>query len=229
MPCSDDDDDTTSCTSQFSDTGQSSSHAGSPNLSPPRVYNQVESGYRIIWTENLVHRVNKLHRCNGANLKLIEKPKQGLHSELGFKCSRCGRVTPLPTSCPNEATMNPTQQGVDINRRATFAALEIGIGQESLTTLCEILELPMPVLNNAHHAHEEKILQAQTEIVENHLKKVRAEARAVSLRNDGLDPSDDSLTADITVSFDGTWSKRGYTANNGNAFVISADTAWESS
>ncbi len=206
------------------DTELSTSHAGSPKMSSSQAYNQVESGYRIIWTDNLVQCVNKLHRCNGANLKLVEKTKQGLHSEMGLKCSHCGRVTAFPTSCPNEETKNPTRQGVDINRRATFAALEIGIGREALATVCEILELPTPVHSKSYQAHEESILHAQVEIVEKHLKEARAEARAVSIRNDGLDPSDESLTADIPVSFDGTWSKRGYTANNGIAFVISADT-----
>ena len=64
-------------------------------------------------------------------------------------------------------------------------------------------------------------MNAQTE---EHLKSARAEAHAISLTNAGLDPNDSSLIADIAVSFDGTWSKRGFTANNGIGFVISADT-----
>ena len=127
---------------------------------------------------------------------------------LGFKCSRCGRTTVLPTSCPNSRfPIHANRQGVDVNGRATFATLETGIGREALTTICEIMELPTPCSLKAHRDHEQAILDAQLEIVDKYVVEARAEARALSLTNDGLDPCDESLIADIAVSFDGTWSK----------------------
>lgn len=187
-------------------------------------YAPIGSGYRIIWTDSLIDLVNKVHRCKNATLKLLEHSRLGLHSVLSFKCSRCGRCSDMPTSCPNSKSKHRHHQGVDINRRAVFASLETGLGRESLATICELLELPTPVLPSSYVNHEETILDAQLEIVEQYLKEARDEARRVSLTNAGLDPNDSSLTADLAVSFDGTWSKRGYTANNGIGFVISADT-----
>ena len=142
-------------------------------------------------------------------MKLTETGKRGLHSVLGFKCSRCGRTTLLPTTtCPNKNSSHIKHQAVYINRRATFTTLETGIGREALTTICEIIELPTPAFPQAHSDHENVILEAQLEIVDQHVKEARAEARAHSLTNSGLDPSDQTLVADIPVSFDGTWSKR---------------------
>lgn len=184
----------------------------------------VESGYRLIWLNNLSDFVNKLHRCKDAKLTLVESSMLGLYSVLSFKCSRCGRCSSMPTSCPNEESSHPNHQGVDVNRRVVFAALETGIGRETLATICELLELPVPVVANAHVEHEKVILNAQLEVVEEHLKKAREEARVIMLTNAGLDPNDPSNIADLAVSFDGTWSKRGYTANNGIGFAISADT-----
>ena len=184
----------------------------------------VDSGYRIIWTDNLTDFVNKVHKCKNANLKLLEHSKLGLHSVLSYKCSHCGHCTDLSTSCPNPENSHPNHQGVDINRHSVFSSLENGIGRENLATICELLELLTPVLPKSHVRLEETILKAQMDIVDAHLKSARDEALSVTLTNAGLDPSDPTLVANLAVSYDGTWSKRGYTANNGIGFVISADT-----
>ena len=53
--------------------------------------------------------------------------------------------------------------------------------------------------------------------------KNREEDRKVALAEEGLD-NNTEINIGIPVSFDGTWSKRGFTANHGVSFVISAET-----
>ena len=47
-----------------------------------------------------------------------------------------------------------TIQGKDINRRAVFACNEVGLGREGLAAICEVLDMPSPVVTNAWAAHD---------------------------------------------------------------------------
>ena len=42
------------------------------------------------------------------------------------------------------------------------------------------------------------------------------------MKEEGISEENDDSVVNIPISFDGTWSKRGYTANHGIGFVISA-------
>ena len=55
------------------------------------------------------------------------------------------------------------------------------------------------------------------------LESNREEARRIALGEDGVEYSDTAI-GEILVSFDGTWSRRGFSANHGISFLISAST-----
>ena len=44
------------------------------------------------------------------------------------------------------------------------------------------------------------------------------------MTEEGISAGDEDTVINIPVSFDGTWPRRGYTANHGIGFVISAAT-----
>ena len=71
------------------------------------------------------------------------------------------------------------------------------------------------------HSHEDALLQAHNTVVQVGLDKNRREAKEVAMAEEGI-TNDNDVTVHIPISFDGTWSKRGYTANHGIGFVISA-------
>ena len=112
-----------------------------------------------------------------------------------------------------------TVQGKDVNRRVVYSATEIGIGREDISKLCEILNMPFSVSRDTWHSHEDALLQAHNTVVQVELEKNRREAKEVAMAEEGIS-DDNDVTVDIPISFDGTWSKRGYTANHGLGFVF---------
>ena len=60
----------------------------------------------------------------------------------------------------------------DVNRRAAYAACEIGIGREGLATICEIMNLPPP--------STEKSFQGHIKGIHSSIKVVRRKAQAGS-------------------------------------------------
>ena len=115
-------------------------------------------------------------------------------------------------------------QGRDVNRRVVYAASEMGIGREDISKFCEILNMPFSMSKDTWHSHEDVLLEAHTEVVQVELDKNRKEARTLAMADEGMSEEDEATVVNIPISFDGTWSKRGYTANHGIGFVISAAT-----
>ena len=115
-------------------------------------------------------------------------------------------------------------QGKDLNRRVVYAAIEMGIGREDVSKFCEILNMPFSLSKDTWHSHEDALLQAHTEVVQVELEKNRREARKLAMIKQGVSAGDEDTVINIPVSFGGTWSRRGYTANHGIGFVISAAT-----
>jgi len=65
------------------------------------------------------------------------------------------------------------------------------------------------------------LFEAYEDVVRKIFESNGEEARKIALEEDGLD-NNDATIAEIPVSFDGTWSKRGFTANYEISFLISA-------
>ena len=115
-----------------------------------------------------------------------------------------------------------TVQGKDVNRRVVYAATEMGIGREDISKFCEILNMPFTMSKDTWHNHEDALLQAHSTVVQEELDKNWREARKLAMKEEGISEENDDTVVNIPISFDGTWSKRGYTANHGIRFVISA-------
>ncbi|PFX13035.1 hypothetical protein AWC38_SpisGene22927 [Stylophora pistillata] len=70
--------------------------------------------------------------------------------------------------------------------------------------------------------HEDALLEAHTDVIRGELAKNRAEARKLALLEMGEEGNNENAIAEVPVSFDGTWSRRGYSANLCVSSVISA-------
>ena len=85
--------------------------------------------------------------------------------------------------------------------------------------------MPFSLSKDTWYSHEDALLQAHTEVVQVELEKNSWEARKLAMIEQGVSAGDEDTVINIPVSFDGTWSRRGYTANHGIiGFVISAAT-----
>ncbi|KAK3717095.1 hypothetical protein QZH41_005024 [Actinostola sp. cb2023] len=91
-----------------------------------------------------------------------------------------------------------------------------------MATICEILNMPQPMSTQAWNDHTNALYETHKTAVEEHLDSSRARLRQ-KLKVDNPSITDDDII-DIAVTYDGTWSKRGHTANYGFGFVISVDT-----
>ena len=62
-------------------------------------------------------------------------------------------------------------QGKDISRRAVFACNEVGLGREGLAAICEVLDMPSPVVTNAWAAHDNELYKQHLIAVKEKLGK----------------------------------------------------------
>ena len=161
--------------------------------------------------------MEEFHRnvCEEADMTLSEDvPKRaGLNGHLDFQCLTCGTKVSMATG----KDLKGKKASFDINRRAVFAAGEIGIGREALSTMCEIINMPPPPSCRAYQQHRTAICDVTNSVVSKSLSDSAKGVRE-SLGANDVD------TINIAVSFDGTWSKRGFTASYGIGVVIAVET-----
>lgn len=87
------------------------------------------------------------------------------------------------------------------------------LGREGMATICDILNMPQPIMSTkAWNDHSNVLYAAHKASVEEHLKSTRAIKLHHKLTKDMPNIKDEDVI-DVAVTFDGTWSKRGHTAN----------------
>ena len=106
------------------------------------------------------------------------------------------------------------QDFFDINRRMVIAGLETGIGQSGMQTISDILSLHFHGQYDMWADHTRKILPAAKEFAKIALIEAREKLRRQILEENGQ-PYDCNALIEIGVTYDGTWSNRGFTANYG--------------
>lgn len=155
-------------------------------------------------------------------LLLREDPtqKNGLCSQLYFCCSTCKKGAPFRTSPSAAGAIRG--KPYDVNRRSAVAAVEIGTGHQGLSDLCSIMNMPSPVSTSAYAQHSRKLSDLSDKMAKTEMKAAGNRLRK-QLMEDDASITDTSII-DVCVTFDGTWSKRGYTANHGVGIVISVVT-----
>ena len=126
----------------------------------------------------------------------------------------------LATGCHNiPDRVSKSSQGKDINRWIVYVSYEMGVGKEGIAKLCEVLNKPFTMSKLTWYSHEDVLLQVHEDIMHKMLETNREEARRIALGKDGVEYSDTAI-GEILVSFDGTWSKKGFSANHGISFLI---------
>ena len=156
--------------------------------------------------QDLIRTAAVCRECGVGDLDLQESSRSGLASHVSLVCSNCKAET-------SSVLAKKSEKGkfYEINRQAVFAARCIGKGKQGLTTLCSALSMPKPMANNAFDCHR-RALASASEVV---LKKCLDQA--ASHLQSGDEP------ADVAVTVDGTWMRRGFSSLYGIVFVI----AWE--
>ena len=175
-----------------------------------------EDGYQVVYIENIRKALESMHKCKNGKITICEDASKhaGLSSTFYFECTACKHRVDKDTL----KNVEGKARSFDVNRRTNFAMSELGLGREALATICEILNMPSPVSDSAYQKHNKSVNLATRKVLEEKLSDASHRLRKC------LDNEDETEILDIAVSFDGTWSKRGFTANYGVGIVISADT-----
>lgn len=143
--------------------------------------------------------------------------RAGLKSTLMISCEACGENLQMETS-QNIAARG---KSYEVNRRAVYHSIESGGGYEGLASFCAVMNMPC-ISTNTYYKQVEVILEVLEDEAGVEVKQAGQRLREVILKENDEVSSTDVL--DIAVTFDGTWSKRGFTSLTGAFFVISLDT-----
>ena len=192
--------------------------------------NERSQGYCLIDLSCLNEALKDLHQCQGASLTVVDTgSKNGLCSTLAFMCLKCGEKSVWNTSRYTSNHTSPGKTPFDVNRHATYAVSEIGLGREGLATFCGIMGMPLPLDTSAWHAQVKAVNNIASSEFEKDIERSATRLRKV-FKEEGnqedadIDPEDFSKPIEVAVSFDGTWHHRGFKSSHGVVLVMSADT-----
>ena len=146
------------------------------------------------------------------------KNKRGLAQHFTLSCQGCDWKKPFYTS--NELdNQSRGRKRLDINTRTVMAFRELGRGHSSLKKFCGIMSMRPPMNKKAYDDIISKLHPAYLTTAQDNMAKAEEE-----LRKSSLDPEyTKEKTADVDISSDGTWQKRGYASLNGVVTTIAQD------
>ena len=171
------------------------------------------SGRRIFDIESLVSGIEQAavcKHCKEGSLLLHEDGRMGLASQMTFKCVECGEETSFNTDCK-------IGRFFPVNRSAVFASKLIGRGYVALTKICSTLDIPVPMAKRSYEKHSNHIKNAAILEAKESMSAAVKELRQIN--NCGEDD-----LADIAITIDGTWMKRGHSSLYGAVFALSWQT-----
>ena len=174
-----------------------------------------EDGYRLVsYTElcSAVQMVGRCHKCFGP-LTVSENlsVRRELVSRIAIECNR--------PECNSSAYITDSYNDAAKKVNTMSILRMIDRARAGLETFLSFMNLPPPVTWHGYSAYMEEIARASLQ----QARKIR-EAASEHLHDMHGVKKDDLL--DITVTCDGTWSKRGFTAMYGVVVVASWETGF---
>ena len=122
----------------------------------------------------------------------------------------CNEVFTSPRVPSNESSRPP----FDVNRRIVNGFLEIGKGHAAIEQFSMTTGLPI-MSTSTYSDHIKNIADDNVKLKEEILKLSLLYDRHTGIQTPSVCIGDDDIL-DLTVSYDGTWHKRGHTSNYGH-------------
>ena len=151
--------------------------------------------------------------CEEGNLSLVEVSRYGLATECALRCNACASSESSPLSLKKTG-----QKWYEINRRSVLAMRLVGQGRESLKKVCATLDLPPPLAKKSFDFHRSALRQSTETLAQESMSRWSADLLSLRTSSHAVNP------ADVVVSTDGTWMRRGYSSLYGVQTVISLET-----
>ena len=145
-----------------------------------------------------------------------ETARMGSACKLTVRCTACGTTV---SQCMTSAKSGTVQKGFDINRRLSVAATSTGVGFTQLRRFFSLMNMPPPMHLKTWQKYRKAVHSGARQAADKHLQEAAEEVRQLYDELNLVEPNPDGRL-DISVSFDGSWHKRGRTSHSGIATVI---------
>ena len=190
---------------------------------------EMAKGYSLMSLNNLNECIQSAAICNNckspkSRLSLLEAKaeRKGLAQKLVIQCNLCSSKSNFSTSSKSGA-----HKPFEVNVRSAHGTSSQGLGHAGLTRLCASLDLPKPI----HHKPYDKIIRDLSGNAQRlaERKMMDAAAKLVQITKEE-DPSnieessEGQIIANVAVTVDGTWQRRGHSSKNGVVFILSVRT-----
>lgn len=173
---------------------------------------EASSGCRLVDLQQLqllLSSAASCRSCGEGDLLLAEVKREGLAPTIGLTCTNCEQR--------NTRTLaNKRGRFWDVNRCAVLGMKWIGRGRQALVKLCAALNMPSPMAHSTFDEHVIALRKTTVTVAERSMAAAADEVHKLS------DAATDAVV-DTTVTFDGTWMRRGHTSLHGVFSVISWD------
>lgn len=180
--------------------------------------------------ENIIVNKNSLNEllvniccpnCNQLSLIFDLHNRQGFAYTMQMVCSGCNFTAGSCNTSQRVQTVESTRPVFDVNRRIVSTMLDLGLGHAGLEQFS--MHMNMATLSQpCYDAHVKMLHPSRVGVAEAVMQRSRQMVHDAYLELQKVPDSDGIL--DITVSFDGSWHKRGFTSNYGIAAVIDLQT-----
>ena len=164
----------------------------------------------------------KCPKCLCGPLELHEQPLTtgsiGLHSTLLVKCLECKLFVSKSRTCK---TIEPGRMSM-IGLRAVASARNVGVGFQQLVRLLAGMNIPKPMHVKTYQTIAKQVWRASNRALQVCYQKAASQIRSHYMAKDPT-LTDDSVI-DITIGYDGTWHRRGYSSHHGVGSAIDLET-----
>ena len=165
-----------------------------------------ESGYRLVYKDNLVAALQKAHqtgKCKGRIIVVEDSDNiKGFDGCMKLFCELCLFSHKLFNSEPSAEKPHSTYDRKNLNARMVMAALESGNSSLLFKLLVEILGLPCKFSKSTWGRHVKKIKTAYESAANEVLLTSREKVC------DSIPEDDESGLTPVKIGLDGTWAKR---------------------
>jgi len=164
--------------------------------------------------KNIVEDIGKCPNCSSdVNFVHDNKSKKGLCHFFCMSCISCDWTKTVSSSKQLAADVKAVERGrkpYDVNIRSAIAFREMGRGHSAIEKFCGVMNMPPPMNSFSFEKTVRNVLHKNyLATAEESMKRGAEEAVPEKFHV----PSDD--VKPVTVSFDGTWQRRGYASLNG--------------
>ena len=190
---------------------------------------ETAQGCSLMALQNLSDCILKAaicQRCKSAKSRLslleVKAERKGLAQKLLLKCNLCDNESSFSTSSKAEPN-----KPFDINVKSVYGASSQGLGHAGLTRLCGTLDLPKPVNHKPFDQILKNLSNSAQKLAEKKMRDAAVRLLQIIKMEDPenvREVADGRIIANVAVTVDGTWQRRGHSSKNGVVFVLSVRT-----